>query len=271
MWGLCPGGGCSDRPIDRAGGSRTRRDRSMVHGAALQRDSPASRASPGLTATMWGPDSSHVSFSRTRGAIDTRRRWARRRPFTTTGSNAHGSDPPRHGKHGCPVGTGLLRPCGVRHLPSRERSVREEGPGPGDGRPGLCVADATCGARASARKLRATGADPWARRPHSGTSLIQERARAANRVHKLREDAGIKLRAALSRPLPGRPEPRTAPSRPATVVCSHIAGTRKRSWLSPPGCSSPPNTCSPPHDVSRGDVLLRCCADFYHPVQLSVP
>jgi transposase len=42
----------------------------MVHGAALQRDSPASRASPGLTATTWGPDSSHVSFSRTRGVID---------------------------------------------------------------------------------------------------------------------------------------------------------------------------------------------------------
>jgi hypothetical protein len=41
------------------------------------------------------------------------------------------------------VGTGLVRPCGVRHLPARERSVREEGPGRGDERPGLCVADAT--------------------------------------------------------------------------------------------------------------------------------
>ena len=79
-------------------------------------------------------------------------------------------------------------------MPAGERSACKKGPGPEDRRAGLCLARAIAGARPSAGSFvpPAPIRELWELTRYR-KSLIQERAREANRVHKMLEDAGIKL------------------------------------------------------------------------------
>src|SRR5256884_2380733 len=107
------------------------------------------------------------------------------------GARGHGCG---DGEHGRVLEARVLRARGGLHVSAGQRRPHQAGPGPEDRRQGLYVDRAMPGARAAAGQLRATGADSRAPRPDGHRKvLIQERTRAANRLHKLLEDAGIKL------------------------------------------------------------------------------